>query len=189
MLEAQHLGGFFTGLAALLGAVITPIVTLVLHRRQMEKQAGQLKDHMEAQVRKANGVPFAFIENLPDPAWCKGIDGKMLWINYEYSQQWGIRPSDYEGKFDYDIWPADTVNHFREHDLRVVHDRVTLATTELVPDRIKDPRSPKRKWLVRKFPVFNSKNEVIAVGGIAWLHGETFGVADADEDTAAVRVQ
>lgn len=187
MQEVQHLGGFFTGLAALLGAVITPIVTLVLHSRQMQKQAVQLKDHMEAQVKKANGVPFAFIENLPVPAWCKGPDGKMLWINYEYSQQWGIRPNDYEGKFDYDVWGAEVAAHFREHDLRVIHDRVTLATTEHVPDRINDPTSPTRKWMIRKFPVFNSKAEVIAVGGIAWLPGDVF--ERAQEETSEVRLQ
>lgn len=187
MLEAQHLGGFFTGLAALLGAVITPIVTLVLHNRQMQRQSSQLKDHMEAQVRKANGVPFAFIENLPVPAWCKGIDGKMLWINYEYSQQWGIRPSDYEGKYDCDVWPVEVANAFREHDLRVIHDRVTLATTEQVPERIKDPTSPKQKWMIRKFPVFNSKSEVIAVGGIAWLPDTEF--SHPHDDTSAVRGQ
>lgn len=187
MLDPQHLGGLFTGLAALFAAVTTPVVTLVVQARQMRKQEARVKDHLEAQVRKANGVPFAFIDNMPVPAWCKGIDGKMLWINFEYSQQWGIRPRDYEGRYDYDIWPAEIANAFRDHDVRVQTDRVTMATTEEIPETPNQPNSPMRTWNVRKFPVFNTNNDVIAIGGIAWLHGEEF--TEVQDETAAVLVQ
>lgn len=185
MLTSEHLGGFLAGLAALVTAVISPIVMLIVNARQTRKQSDQLKGHMEAQVRKANGVPFAFIENLPVPAWCKSVDGRMLWINYEYSQQWGLRPSDCEGKFDSDVWPAEVAQKFREHDLRVIHDRVTLATTEMIPEQPLNAFAARRLWNVRKFPVINSSNQVVAVGGLAWLPTDNV----PHEDTATVRVQ
>lgn len=136
-------------------------------KRETERVVKELKQHTSTQVKRANGVPWSFIENCPLPTWCKDVNGTMVWINNEYEQQWGIKSSMYEGRTDFDVWPADIAAAFRRHDQLVIAQKHTLVTVEAVPDRLNDPNSPRREWRIWKFPVVNNTGDVVAVGGIA----------------------
>lgn len=160
-----------TGIGTILG---TAIAQWQIQRYQSRKTdtntqraVQEIKRHTTNELSKSMGVPWAFIENLPLPAWCKDVNGTMRWINTEYEQEWGIKSSMYEGRTDFDMWPHDIAATFKRHDQLVIAQRQTLLLIETVPTRIGDHSSPREKWRIWKFPIFDGNGEVIGVGGIA----------------------
>jgi PAS domain-containing protein len=165
------------GLDSLITAAATGIVTLggglagmYALSRKMQRDAKQemesLKRHTEAQVIRANGVPLKLLESLPIPAWCKDRDGKMLFVNFAYCQSFNIRPEDYIGKTDRDVWPLATAVAFAKHDDEVVRTMRRVRFREVVPaDRYK-PEGEQLRLLVEKFPVVNAtRDSLIGPGG------------------------
>lgn len=108
---------------------------------------------------------WTFIDNLPIPCWQKDCDSRMEWINSQYSIQFNIPPHRYEGQRDEAIWPSDVSEAFREHDRRVLDERIILETTEQVPRTAGDLRGPRDTWRVWKFPVFGPAGDIVGVGG------------------------
>lgn len=131
------------------------------------KAKEEIKGVVRAEIKKANGVPFSFIQNMPLPTWCKDVDGRMIWINEEYTKQWGIKSTEYEGNFDSEIWGTEIAKEYRKNDLEVIISKATIRTVEPVPENPRDPNTPIVDWHIWKFPVFDDYKNVIAVGGVA----------------------
>lgn len=131
----------------------------------VEEQTLSIKDHINAQLKKANGIPWSFIEHMPLPCWAKDLNFKMIWINAEYEQNWNIKKSQYEGKTDFDVWPKEIADQFRYHDLLVMQNKTLLETIEEVPidrHKVKDLE----RWKILKFPIYKD-GELVGIGGIA----------------------
>lgn len=136
-------------------------------RKKLEKNTREIKGVVRSEVKKANGVPFSFIQNNPLPCWCKDVDGTMIWINEEYTKQWGIKPTEYEGKTDIDMWGETVGDQYRKNDLEVIISKTSIKTIEMVPKNPLDPSKDLEEWHIWKFPVLNEEGAIIAVGGIA----------------------
>lgn len=142
-------------------------VSLRKAEEKQDKKIEEMESRLDSKAKKANGVPWAFIENLPLPAWAKDMDGKMLWINSEYSMQFGIKPNEYEGRTDYDVWPFEIAEKLRKHDLEVARSGLTMRFKEEVPETWGEPNSRILIWTVQKFPIYGPDGKITAVGGIA----------------------
>lgn len=139
--------------------------------KQIEERDDRLATKIETEVIRANGVPLAFLDNSPAPAWYKDRNLVMRYISPGYSAMFGVTPSQYVGRQDHDVWPEEVANQFREHDMRVMRERVRIEVRELVPERANDPAAPKREWYVVKFPVINSvTGDVDGVAGTCFPH-------------------
>lgn len=135
--------------------------------RRLSEKTDEMEKKLDSKIKKANGVPWAFIDNLPLPAWAKDLHGKMIWINTEYSLRFGIKPSEYEGRDDYEVWPLPIAEKFRRNDLNVIKTGLTTKFTEEVPDTWGDDSAILNKWTVWKFPIYDNNGNITAVGGIA----------------------
>lgn len=170
----QHLPEILTALSSVLAVILMHIRA---NRKRKETEENLLKKFavkfeevekkIDSKIKKANGVPWAFIDNLPLPAWAKDLNGKMIWINAEYSLRFGIKPSEYEGRDDYEVWPLAIAEKFRRHDLQIIKTGLTTKFTEEVPETWGEDSSPIRKWTVWKFPIYDNNNNLTAIGGIA----------------------
>lgn len=136
-------------------------------KEKAEKAREEIKGVVRSEIKKANGVPFAFVQNSPLPMWCKDTDGRMIWINETYTMTWGIKSVEYEGRLDADIWGEEIAKSFRLNDLTVIMEKTTLYTRESVPKDRRKPQENIEDWHIWEFPVFDSEKKVIAVGGIA----------------------
>lgn len=118
----------------------------------VERTAESVKQTVREEVIKANHVTTDFMENTPTPMWYKDRRYIMRWVNNAYSMTFGILRSNYVGKTDYDVWPAEIARAFRTHDEEVLLKGVRIEVVEDVPVRIGDPDSPLKQWRVVKFP-------------------------------------
>lgn len=164
----QWLATILTGLTAIGGVVLGYFKLIAQIRNQQKASEDIIKTHVETQVKKANGVPWSFIDNTPIPCWAKDINSRYLWINDEYCQQWNIKKSQFEGKTDYEVWPPDVAEEFRTNDLRVIHNKILIETIEKVPITSGSNTGDERAlWRIWKFPLKDEGGKVVGVGGIA----------------------
>jgi PAS domain-containing protein len=153
------------GLAVLVGAIGIASSKVISVVRSGNKQLGE---GMRSEVRKANGAPVKFFESCPMPAWFKDAEYKMSMMNQAYAAVFGVTEQEYLGKTDYEVWPREIADLFRQHDEQVVARRVQIRVTEDVPVS-RAPDAPIYQWRVIKFPVIDQiTNVVLGVGGYAY---------------------
>lgn len=70
-------------------------------------------DHLTLQKR-------ALLENLPDVAWMKDVEGRFTAVNRPFCERFGLDPDHAEGKTDLDIYPQEKADAIRRDDERVI---------------------------------------------------------------------
>lgn len=138
----------------------------ILHA--VERKAEDVKDTVRREVIRANHLPNDFIDNTPTPMWFKDRQFVMRFINPAYTSVFGVLPSQYVGRTDYEVWPTAIADAFRKHDTEVVAGGVRIEVVESVPERAGDPDAPTRLWRVIKYPHRDAMTgEIKGVGGEA----------------------
>ena len=105
----------------------------------------------------------AIIDNIPDLAWLKDREGKYITVNEQFSWMSGWNSKKVVGKTDADIWPPELADKFTHDDEDVISTRMRKYIEEYMIDR-----GGKAYCMeTSKTPVFNARNEVIGIIGIA----------------------
>jgi hypothetical protein len=86
-----------------------------------------IKNHTDISVQKLNGMLSYFMHSAERPMWIKRavieegkITFRMLEMNRQYSNLFGIQRIDYIGKTDLEAgWPKEAADAFYAHDLKV----------------------------------------------------------------------
>ncbi len=103
----------------------------------------------------------AFMDHNPATAFIKDEGGHYLYANPSWRRQFDPEPAAWQGKSDFDLWPADTAALFRASDLDC------LARGEAIQvEEAEGPGGRGRTWLVMKFPLADGGRRLI--GGNAW---------------------
>ncbi len=73
----------------------------------------------EAKMRASEKRLLAIIENIPDMAWLKDVEGRFLAVNDTFADACGINAEEIPGKRDIDIWPKDLAGKYMADDKKV----------------------------------------------------------------------
>ena len=105
-------------------------------------------------------------QTLPFPMWLKNNKGIMLAVNEKYVDIFleprGYTSSDYIGSDDFEVWPRETANKFRQHDTEVLNKKNAIYFNEMIPDE----HGQMNKWIIVKYPR-KDKDKIIGIAGIA----------------------
>jgi hypothetical protein len=104
----------------------------------------------------------SIIDNTSAVIYLKDIDGRYILINRQYEKLFGVKKKEVVGMTDYDIFPADRADRFRENDLEVAKAGRPMQFDETVPQR-----DGLHHYISVKFPLFDSDGRVSAVCGIS----------------------
>jgi PAS domain S-box-containing protein len=102
----------------------------------------------------------AFMDNLPGFAWIKDLEGRYVYVNRLVIEKLSPFQSEWIGRTDAEIWPAEIANIYRANDLQVMASGKAVETVEhcLVEGEL-------RYLLVSKFPLLDTAGKLILVGG------------------------
>jgi len=144
------------GVALLILVLVqTLLIGIVLRQRGRRKRAEQAVSESEKRFR-------LFMDHSPAIAWMKDGQGHYVYMNESYLKQLGVRLEDRLGKTDYEVYPRETAEQFREND------KAALAaghSIEFAEESIR-PDGKTCFWLAYKFP-FREASGQLFVGGIA----------------------
>jgi PAS domain S-box-containing protein len=102
----------------------------------------------------------ALLENLPDVAWMKDVDGRFIAVNRQFCERFGLDPDHAEGKTDRDIYPSEKADAIRRDDERVLSSGqpVRYESCHIV--------NGQENWVeVLKRPIFDAEGRVIGTVG------------------------
>ena len=117
---------------------------------------------VERALAESRGLQKAILDNIPDPAWLKDIQGRFLACNEPMARIYDLNVKEILGKTVFDIIPAEAERLTRE-------DQQVIATEK--PIRVEHPFPDARgqhHWFETiKSPIFNELGEVTGTVGIA----------------------
>lgn len=102
----------------------------------------------------------AFMNNNPSLVFLKDEAGRYVYLNDAYANQF-VGSKDWYGKTDYDFWPKESAELFRQNDKDVL---ASGRTRQFLEDST-DMDGKRHCWLCYKFPFTDSRNQTY-LGGI-----------------------
>jgi PAS domain S-box-containing protein len=119
------------------------------------------RKRMETALRETEKLFQAFMDNAPGVAWIKDEQGHFLYINKRCGKFLGVPREEWIGKTDFDLWPKELAEQYKNHDLEVL---TSGQVMEFVEEAATEGGNS--CWWSFKFP-FRYATGKMCVGGIA----------------------
>jgi PAS domain S-box-containing protein len=96
------------------------------------------RKEMVAELRASQARFTAFMENNPSIAYIKDSDGRIIFANRTFERIWNLKPGEWIGKSDFDIWPVAVVEKLRLKELGVLSSDTPAQFTDALetPDGV-----------------------------------------------------
>ncbi|HEY9828593.1 MAG TPA: PAS domain S-box protein [Stenomitos sp.] len=100
------------------------IIVDISDRKAIEQELIVKQNHLQA-----------LLNNIPHIAWIKDEQSRFIAVNQPFGEACGVAAENLIGKTDYDIWPADLAQAYRDDDFevlqsgqrKVVEEKIALA--------------------------------------------------------------
>jgi PAS domain S-box-containing protein len=135
------------------------VITDITERKKVEEAL------RESEERFKN-----FMDHSPAMAWMKDEQGRYVYANRVFEHRLHLKPEDWRGCTDFELWPAEIAKQIRANDQAVLAADHALEVVEATRDGAGQTQS----WRVFKFPFRNSAGRRF-VGGMAVDHAEPQG--------------
>ncbi len=118
----------------------------------------------EEALRDSEALYQSLVESLPQNVLRKDREGRFTFANTNFCKTLGKPLDEVLGRTDFDFYPKELAEKYRQDDRRVVETGKTFEAVE-------EHRTPDGRTMfveVAKTPVHDSKGEVVGVQGIFW---------------------
>ncbi|MDM8527011.1 ATP-binding protein [Anaerolineales bacterium HSG24] len=126
--------------------------------KQLQQEADE-RENIKATLRQSRAMLRAFIDNLPSAIFVKNVEGCYLLVNQQMASIAHLSPQQMVGKTDVELFPAETIQRWSEHEQRIYATGEALEFEEISSDGDKS-------YLATRFPIYDAQNEIYAIGGI-----------------------
>jgi PAS domain S-box-containing protein len=116
----------------------------------------------ESALRENERLLRDVIDGSPSPVFLKDLQGRFLTANKRVEEMLGLPRERLKGMTDYDLFPPERAEHYREHDSQVAQTRRPVDIEEVV-----DLPSGQHVLLASKFPLVDSDGRLYGVGAIS----------------------
>ncbi|MGQ9792676.1 MAG: CHASE4 domain-containing protein [Anaerolineae bacterium] len=129
-------------------------------------QAGNAVSQLEAreEARRHRDVLQTLMEELPVAVFCKAPDGRFVMWNRRCEELFGLTREQVLGKTDYDLFPKEQADWFREKDLEVFAQRSVLVIPE---EPVNSPTLGRRILSTRKSAVWDKDGRPLYLIGVS----------------------
>lgn len=118
----------------------------------------------EEQSRNIEALYVSLIESLPMAVFRKDAEGRFTFVNKKLCDTLGVPADEVLGKTDYDFFPKEMADKYRDDDERIMMYEEMFEDTE----EFQGDDGKKRHVHVLKTPVHNHRGEVVGVRGMFW---------------------
>lgn len=123
-----------------------------------------ITDHKKAEdaVRESEIRLQSILDNSSTVVFLKDLQGRYITINRRYEELFHVNRNDIINKTDFDIFPREYGEKFRQNDKQALEKRSAIETEEVVPQD-----DGLHTYISIKFPLISYDEEPYAVCGIA----------------------
>ena len=129
---------------------------------ELESRLAGSEQRAAAQERTLHGLR-SILDNIPDPAWMKDLDGCMVAVNKAWCEFTGMSPAQAIGQSDGELFPEETAVRFREEERHLA----ATGQARCYEERVSDVRGRLRTFETFKAPLTDSAGRVTGTIGIA----------------------
>ena len=116
-----------------------------------------------AKLRKVEFQQKAILNNIPDIAWLKDVQGRYIAVNEPFAKACGFKVEEIIGNTDLDIWPKELALSYRADDQNVIDSK----KRKCVQERLVNQEGGEQWVETIKTPFFDDQGKVIGTTGIA----------------------
>jgi two-component system CheB/CheR fusion protein len=116
----------------------------------------------EAALREGERLLKDVIDGSPSLVFLKDLQGRFLTVNKRLEALLGLTREQLKGKTDYDVFPREKAEYYREHDRQVAESKQPIAIEEGA-----ELLDGHHVFLASKFPLFDSAGRIYGVGAIS----------------------
>ncbi|MHA2335270.1 MAG: PAS domain S-box protein [Candidatus Hodarchaeales archaeon] len=123
-----------------------------------------ITEHKEAEkaLYESEKRFISFMDNLPGVAFIKDSNGRMVYGNKFYKEQYQLNREDWYGKTDEERYPPEVAAQFTETDQQVLNLGLPLEI-----EQVTNYDGVTRNWLTYKFPLQGEDDSPNMIGGIS----------------------
>ncbi len=158
-------GGFFAFVRDITERKMAEEALRCLHadlERKVRERTAALQASNE-QLHETQRQQRALLDAIPDFAWLKDREGRLIAVNRSYGQGCGIDPADLVGKTDLDVWPRELAEKYMADDRQVVES----GRMKRLEEPALGPGGEEAWADTFKVPFFNEEGMVVGTVGIA----------------------
>ena len=152
------------------GALVWVNVNVTLHRDSSGQPLFSLAVIEDITARKKAEMALqesqerfrAFMDHSPAVAWAKDEAGRYVYLSKAYEDRFKVRLQNWQGKTDFDLWPPEVAEKFRQNDLAALAAGHAIENTE----EAVNSNGKISSWWNVKFPFEDAAGQKY-VGGIA----------------------
>ncbi|MBX2863024.1 MAG: PAS domain S-box protein, partial [Leptolyngbyaceae cyanobacterium MAG.088] len=158
-LQNQSIAGVFSRDRILVLNFLCSQAAIALENARLFKQQQQSAQEL---VLKQNHLE-ALLNNIPHIAWIKDDQSRFIAVNEPFAQACCTSAEDLVGKTDFDIWPADLAQSYRNDDAQVLKS----AKREVFEEQVACADGTLRWFETTKTPFTDSQGTFVGTVGIA----------------------
>ena len=131
--------------------------------QELQSEIGQ-REHAEQELGHSEAHYFSLIENLPIHVIRKDVEGHFTLASPSFCELLGVPLEELVGKTDFDFYPENLAQKYRNDDLHVIQRREALNDVE----RNQLPDGSVSYVQVIKTPITDSSGDVTGIQVIFW---------------------
>jgi PAS domain S-box-containing protein len=130
----------------------------------LEAEAELVRQKTEESLKNTEALYDSLAENLPQSIFRKDRLGRFTFVNQHFQKALGRPQEEILGKTDFDFYPPELAQEYRESDQRVMESGLVFETVEANYDH-----AGKRIYVqVVKTPLHNYRGQVVGTQCIFW---------------------
>jgi PAS domain S-box-containing protein len=134
--------------------LVEGFVTDITERKEFEKALARERNLMRI-----------LIDNLPDYVFVKDTEGRFIVTNIANTRYLGKqRPQEVIGRTDFDFFPQDRAEAYRQRDLEIMQNHKDGMSWEQTEEDLKSGR--KRWYAITKVPFVDPQDKVLGIAGM-----------------------
>jgi len=137
-------------------------IELTIANAELQTEVAQRIMMTEA-LKKSEGQQKALLNNIPDIAWLKDKESRIIAVNEAYGLACGVKPDHLVGQTDLDIWPEPFAWKYQDDDFEVMRSGKRKVVEEPMVDQ-----EGRTLWVETiKTPIYNDQGILLGTTGIA----------------------
>lgn len=157
--EPRRLSDLQKNMLTMLAKQVNARLELRQQRKRLQKALKEVEVSRN-ELRSSEERFRIFMDNSPFLSYMKDTEGRLVFYSQRFADRFGISPTAWLGRSDFDLWPEEEAQAIRQHDIEVL----MAGRLEVIEEERTESPGVVSHWRSYKFPCVDSRGETLLAG-------------------------